>query len=365
MHHVDELDCRRPRRRSRRPTPPGRDARSSCHRRRAADGWRGAGCRRSGRGTVAPARPIRRSRATPVQAARPKPSTARIGPPMGDVPGDQHRQRRRRSAAQSRCSAPSRSPRFQASSGPTPTASISGTISGTKVRLKNGKPTDSFGPPTASRNSGYSVPRNTVAQPQVSSRLFSTSAPSREIGANSPPPFSAGARIAYSVSEPPIATSSSSRMNMPRARIDGEGVHRGQHARAHQERADQRQREGDDRQQDGPAFQRVALLHHDGRMDQRGADQPRHEARRSRPGPRTTSRPSRACSRPTSFPSRCRWSARTRRRASTAAPSAPRRHRRGPRSAPRRRRRSRPRSRHSRDRGTADGTRGRDPAAPD
>ena len=49
-----------------------------------------------------------------------------------------------------------------------------------------------------------------------SSRLFSTSAPSREIGANSPPPFSAGARIAYSVSEPPIATTSSSRMNMPR-----------------------------------------------------------------------------------------------------------------------------------------------------
>ena len=46
--------------------------------------------------------------------------------------------------------------------------------------------------------------------------MFSTRAPSREIGANSPPPFSAGARIAYSVSEPPMATTSSSRMKVPR-----------------------------------------------------------------------------------------------------------------------------------------------------
>src|ERR1700722_8710816 len=108
------------------------------------------------------------------------------------------------------------SPRFQASIEPTPTAITIGTIIGAKVRLKNGNPTDSFGPPIASRNSGYSVPRNTVAQPQDSSTLLSTSAPSREIGANSPPPCSAGARIAYSVSDPPIATINSSRMNMPR-----------------------------------------------------------------------------------------------------------------------------------------------------
>ena len=48
---------------------------------------------------------------------------------------------------------------------------------------------------------------------------------------------------------------------MPRAGIGGEGMDRGQHAGAHQEGADQRQREGEDGEQDGPALQRVALLH--------------------------------------------------------------------------------------------------------
>ena len=40
------------------------------------------------------------------------------------------------------------------------------------------------------------MPTNTVAQAVVRNRLLSTSAPSREIGANSPPCFSAGARQA-------------------------------------------------------------------------------------------------------------------------------------------------------------------------
>src|SRR6202453_4684862 len=98
-----------------------------------------------------------------------------------------------------------------------PTAMIIGTIIGADLRLKNGNPTDSFGPFIASRNSGYKVPRNTVAQPQDSSRLFTTKAPSREIGANRPPPFRAGARKAYSVNDPPMAVTSSSRMNVPRS----------------------------------------------------------------------------------------------------------------------------------------------------
>jgi hypothetical protein len=94
---------------------------------------------------------------------------------------------------------------------------IIGTIIGAKVRLKNGNPTDSFGPFIASRNSGYRVPRNTVAQPQDNNRLLRTRAPSREIGANRPPPFSVGARKAYRVSDPPIAVTSSSKMNVPRS----------------------------------------------------------------------------------------------------------------------------------------------------
>ena len=95
-----------------------------------------------------------------------------------------------------RCAAPSASPRFQASSGPNGIASRIGTNSGPNVRLKNGAPTEILSPVNASSASGYSVPTNTVAQAAVRNRLLSTSAPSRETGANSPPCFSAGARQA-------------------------------------------------------------------------------------------------------------------------------------------------------------------------
>ena len=99
-------------------------------------------------------------------------------------------------AAVSRCVAPSRSPRFHANSGPNGIAAISGTNKGPKVRLKNGAPTEILSPVRTSSASGYSVPMKTVAQAVVRKRLLSTSAPSREIGANSPPCFSAEARQA-------------------------------------------------------------------------------------------------------------------------------------------------------------------------
>ena len=99
-------------------------------------------------------------------------------------------------AAVRRCAAPTMSPRFHASSGPNGTASKSGRNSGANVRLKNGAPTEILSPVRTSSASGYSVPTNTVAQAVVSSRLFSTSAPSREIGANNPPCFNADARHA-------------------------------------------------------------------------------------------------------------------------------------------------------------------------
>ena len=60
-------------------------------------------------------------------------------------------------------------------------------------------------------------------------------------------------------------------------RIVREGMNRRQHARAHQERADQRQREGEDRQQNGPHLERIPLFHHHGRMQQRGAGDPGHQ----------------------------------------------------------------------------------------
>src|ERR1700681_4099900 len=95
-----------------------------------------------------------------------------------------------------RCAAPSKSPRFQASSGPNGTATIKGMNKGAKVRLKNGAPTEILSPVRTSSASGYNVPMKTVAQAVVRHRLLSTSALSREIGANRPPCFSADARQA-------------------------------------------------------------------------------------------------------------------------------------------------------------------------
>ena len=60
------------------------------------------------------------------------------------------------------------------------------------------------------------MPTKTVAQAQVRNRLLSTSAPSRDIGANRPPCFSSGARHAKSASAPPMNATSIARMKMPR-----------------------------------------------------------------------------------------------------------------------------------------------------
>ena len=66
-------------------------------------------------------------------------------------------------------------------------------------------------------------------------------------------------------------------MKMPRRRIVRKGVDRGEHARSHQEGPDQRQREGKDREQDGPDLERAALFHHHGGMEQRRTGEPRHQ----------------------------------------------------------------------------------------
>ena len=55
-------------------------------------------------------------------------------------------------------------------------------------------------------------------------------------------------------------------------------MHRGENAGADKEGADQRQGEGENGEQDGPAGEAAALFGHDGRMQQRRADQPWHEA---------------------------------------------------------------------------------------
>ena len=60
-------------------------------------------------------------------------------------------------------------------------------------------------------------------------------------------------------------------------RIAGEAVNRCQQPRADDEGADKRQREGKDRQQDGPAFQPSALFDDDGRMKKRRRREPWHQ----------------------------------------------------------------------------------------
>ncbi|KAG0733161.1 hypothetical protein G6F23_013614 [Rhizopus arrhizus] len=55
-------------------------------------------------------------------------------------------------------------------------------------------------------------------------------------------------------------------------------MHAGQHAGAHQEGAEQGQREGGDRQQQGPAAEGAALFGDRLRVDQCCTNQPRHEA---------------------------------------------------------------------------------------
>ena len=52
-----------------------------------------------------------------------------------------------------------------------------------------------------------------------------------------------------------------------------------QQARAHNESPDQRKAEGEDGQQNGPAFQALAFLDHNGGMQQRRRQEPGHEAR--------------------------------------------------------------------------------------
>ena len=60
------------------------------------------------------------------------------------------------------------------------------------------------------------MPTNTVAQAATRNRLFITSAPSREIGANRPPWRRLGARHANRLSAPPMNNARIARMNTPR-----------------------------------------------------------------------------------------------------------------------------------------------------
>ena len=89
-------------------------------------------------------------------------------------------------------------------------------MNGVNAFSKNGGPTDSFRPAANSATSGHSVPTNTTNAATASSRLLSSSAPSRDTGENTVRVVIAPARAANSVSAPPTNTARIPRMNTPR-----------------------------------------------------------------------------------------------------------------------------------------------------
>src|SRR5271169_2191343 len=105
---------------------------------------------------------------------------------------------------------------FQRAIGPMPISSTMGTISGTNTVLKYGGPTESLPMPSASMNSGYSVPRNTEAAATDSSTLLDNKKDSREINSNLPPKPILGARQANSNNEEPITNTRKDKMKIPR-----------------------------------------------------------------------------------------------------------------------------------------------------
>ena len=231
--------------------------------------------------------------------------------------------------------------------------------------LKYGGPTETPPRSSASRNIGYSVPSRISAVAATSSTLLNSRNDSRETGAKPAFDVNSGARHAYSTSAPPTQITRNTRMNRPRARIARERVHRFDDAGAHQERAEQRQRERRDREQQRPALEQSALLGHRQRMNQRRADQPRHERGVLDRIPEPPAAPAELVVRPPAAERDADRQEHPRDASSTVAPSAPTANRACLRASPRPRTRTAPRCRRSRCRASADESRAPDPAAAD
>jgi hypothetical protein len=106
--------------------------------------------------------------------------------------------------------------RRQAMSGPTPIRNRSPRKSGTLTWLKNGAPTLTFTPRSASDRSGKTVPKNTVKVAATSSTLLSRNADSRETTESSSPCApSASQRHASSPSASTSTTVRNDRKNTP------------------------------------------------------------------------------------------------------------------------------------------------------
>ena len=107
---------------------------------------------------------------------------------------------------------------FQRASGPMPIRNTSGAISGTNTASKYGGPTEILPRPSASRNSGYSVPSSTDAARDCQQHVVGSSTDSRETEvelARRGRPSAHATRT--SASEPPMTSTRKPRMNTPRA----------------------------------------------------------------------------------------------------------------------------------------------------
>ena len=89
-------------------------------------------------------------------------TSGRCGRPSQPAPATRSDRSHRRGPAQARARSGS-SACFQRASGPTPIRNTSGAISGTNTVSKYGGPTEILPMPSASSNSGYSVPSSTAA----------------------------------------------------------------------------------------------------------------------------------------------------------------------------------------------------------
>ena len=117
----------------------------------------------------------------------------------------------------------------------------------------------------------------TVAVAVVRNRLLSTSEPSREIGWNMPPCRQASRAQRKQCQRSADEHGENAQNEHAAARVGRKSMHRRQNAGAHQECAEKRQRECEDRQKQRPDLQRRTLFHDDRRVQQRRSCKPRHE----------------------------------------------------------------------------------------
>ena len=223
-------------------------------------------------------------------------------------------------------------------------------------RSKYGGPDRKLPRSNASRNIGYSVPSRITAVAATSSTLFISRNDSRETGAKPALDVNSGARQAYSTSAPPTQITEEREDEQAARRIARERVHRLDDAGAHQERSEQRQRERGDRQQQRPALEQPALLRHRQRVNQRGADQPRHERRVLDRIPEPPAAPAELVVSPPAAERDADGEEQPRDRRPRPHPARPHANRACLPASRRPRTRTAPRSRHSRCRASADGS---------